>query len=530
MSSSTSPATGSAASAAGVPETTSGTSAENPTEARLSLGWRVLLAAGGGVLLVFAFPPYGVWPFAILAVAGLTLLVRRLSARAAGLVGGAFGLVFFLGLMPWLRVIGPDAWVGLSLLCAVYIAALAIGLQVLTRLRWWPFTTAALWVAMELVRDHIPWGGFPWGRLAFANSDSWLTGWVSVAGAPLLTFIVALTAGLLAAAVVGYRSPARAAVLVVAAVLIACSGLLVPRPTDGQSVTTAVVQGNVPRTGMDAFGQREAVLHGHVDATLQLAHDVAAGTVPQPDVVIWPENASDIDPVLDQGAYDLIDHAVRAVGAPTLVGLVSETPDGSELLNSGVVWSPETGPGARYVKRHPVPFGEYVPFRSFLSHFVSRLDRVPRDFAAGSDPGVLQLGPVVAGDVICFEVAFDNLVRDVVRGGADVITVQTNNATYGGTGQVEQQLALSRLRAVEHGRSVLVAATSGISAIIAPDGTIQDEAPEFTQQVLVDDVVVRHSQTLATRVGAVPELLLTMVGFGAVAFGVISRRRRERSK
>jgi apolipoprotein N-acyltransferase len=179
------------------------------------------------------------------------------------------------------------------------------------------------------------------------------------------------------------------------------------------------------------------------------------------------------------------------------------------------------------VKRHPVPFGEYVPFRNVLSRYITRLQRVPRDFAAGDDPGVLTVGPAVVGDVICFEVAFDDIVRDVVSGGADVITVQTNNATYGRTGQVEQQLALSRLRAVEHGRSVLVAATSGISAIIAPDGSIQAEAPEFVQQVLVADVVVRDEQTLATKMGALPELVIALFGFVAVITCAVRSRRRE---
>ena len=281
----------------------------------------------------------------------------------------------------------------------------------------------------------------------------------------------------------------------------------------------------MPRTGMDAFGQRQAVLDGHVDATLALADDVAAGKTPQPEFVVWPENSSDIDPFFDQSAYDEIDSAVRAINAPTLVGIVTQTADGSKLLNVGVVWSPTTGPGQMYIKRHPVPFGEYVPFRGVLSRYISRLNRIPRDFEAGTKPGVLDLGPVVAGDVICFEVAFDDVVHDVVAGGATVITVQTNNATYGRTGQVEQQLALSQLRAVENGRTVLVAATSGISAIIAPDGQIQDRTQEFTRNVLVDNVVSRDSLTIATRVGAWPELVLSVLAVVALVWA--TRRRRE---
>ena len=490
---------------------------------------RALGAVGAGALLVLAFPPYGVWPLSVFGVTLLVLAVGGASLRMSLVLGLSAGLVFFLGLMPWLRVIGIDAWLALSSLCAVFFVLAAIGMTVLRALRWWPLWIAFWWVLVEALRERVPFGGFPWGRLAFANSDSTLTGWVAIGGAPLLSFFVALCGSLLAgAAVTSQHSIKKAGALAALALVVALTATAIPRPTDGRPVNAAVVQGNVPRTGLDAFGQREAVLRGHVDATLQLAAEVETGEQPQPDLVIWPENASDIDPVLDPAAYDLISEAVNAVGVPTLVGIVTETEDGTELLNSGVVWSPQTGPGESYVKRHPVPFGEYIPFRSQLAPLITRFDRIPRDFARGGDPGVLTVGPAVIGDVICFEVAFNALVRDVVDEGAEIVTVQTNNATYGGTGQVEQQLAISQLRAVEHGRSVLVAATSGISAIIEPDGRIVERSEEFTQVVLVADVPARTSLTLATRMGAWPELALSLVAILAfVQAARVRRRGRE---
>ena len=496
----------------------------------LRLRWRLIAAALSGGLLVLAFPPFDIWPLAVGAVTAVALLLRGVTSRTASVTGAVFGLAFFLGLMPWLRVIGWDAWIGLSVYCAAYLAALSVALSLVSSLRWWPLAMAGLWVGIEAIRDRFPLNGFPWGRLAFANSDSTFTGWVAVGGAPLVTFAVALSGCLVAYAIVQARDHRLLALAaVVAALVVAGSGVLIARPTDGAAVTAAVVQGNVPRTGLDAFGQQEAVLGGHVTATHDLARAVSSGDSPQPDLVIWPENSSDIDPFRDRPAYDLIDGAVKAIGVDTLVGLVVETPDGAALENVGTVWSPVDGPGDRYVKRHPVPFGEYVPFRSLLARFISRFDRVPRDFVAGAEPGVLTVGPAVVGDVICFEVAYDGIVRDVVRGGAELITVQTNNATYGRTGQVEQQLALSRLRAIEHARTVLVAATSGISAIIAPDGTIQDKAAEFTRQVLVDEVVLRDSSTTATRLGAMPEYVLAIVGLVGLVLATAQRRHGGRS-
>jgi apolipoprotein N-acyltransferase len=152
----------------------------------------------------------------------------------------------------------------------------------------------------------------------------------------------------------------------------------------------------------------------------------------------------------------------------------------------------------------------------------SKVDLVPRDFAQGDEVGVLDVGPVRLGDVICFEVAYDDLVRDVVTGGGRLLVVQTNNATFGRSAETEQQLAMGRLRAVEHGRTLLVAATSGISAVIAPDGELVDDAPVFTREVLVHDVPVRTGTTPATRVGAWPEAVLAATGLVGLA---LARRR-----
>jgi apolipoprotein N-acyltransferase len=174
-----------------------------------------------------------------------------------------------------------------------------------------------------------------------------------------------------------------------------------------------------------------------------------------------------------------------------------------------------------------VPFGEYVPFRSVMQTVISRLDRVPRDFVAGTSPGVLDLGAATVADAICYDVAYDDTLREAVQGGGELLTVQTNNATYGHTWQVPQQFAISRLRAIEHGRSLLVAATSGISAIVAPDGTVIDETPEFVSDVLVAQVPARTSETLATRYGLWLEVLMALVGVAAVVTAAVQVVRRR---
>ena len=498
------------------------------------------VAVVAGLGLNLAFPPYGVWPLSIVAVAVLSLLMRGRTVRQGAWLGFAFGLPFFIWLLSWLDVVGWDAVVGLSVIEAAYLAVMCGLLVVSRRLPGWPVWAACLWVTEELVRDRLPFGGFPWGRLAFANTGSPYTPRAALGGAPLVTFAVALSGTLLAAAVTAALPlwknprtvrtvlPAAAALVVSAAVL--CAGLLVPVPTGAKDhVKIAVVQGNVQQPGLHFLGREMMILDNHVNATLKLAADIKAGRAPKPDLVLWPENSSDVDPFTTPAAYDKITEAVQAVGVPILVGALVDGPDPQHVQNEGIVWDPKTGPGAHYTKQHPVPFGEYVPYRKELTKVIHRLDEIPRDFYPGKSNGVLQIGPAKLGDVICFEVAYDGIVRDTVNAGARAIVVQTNNATYGRTGQPEQQLAMSKLRAIEHGRAVVTAATSGISAIVAPDGKIEQRSKEFTQQVLSADIPLRDQITVADRVGTAPEWALAMVGLLSCAVAIaLGRRDRTR--
>lgn len=308
------------------------------------------------------------------------------------------------------------------------------------------------------------------------------------------------------------------------AIALPAVGWLVPlQTTAGKPIELAAIQGNVPRTGLDAYGQASAVLDNHVSVTEQYAAQVAAGKLPRPVAVFWPEDSDDVDPFQSPVAYDKLTQASTAIGTQILIGTVVVV-DPAHSRNEGIVWDPVAGPGASYTKRHLVPFGEYVPYRSVLNKFISELSRVPYDDIPGTQPGVLTVGGVKIADVICFEVAYDDIVRDSVRGDGGVIVIQTNNASYGWTGQPEQQLAISQLRAVEHGRPVMIAATSGISGYITPDGNVHQETRQFTAAVVAASVTPRTGLTLADRVGAWPELVMTLGALLACALAVRAGR------
>jgi apolipoprotein N-acyltransferase len=295
----------------------------------------------------------------------------------------------------------------------------------------------------------------------------------------------------------------------------------------------ALVQGDVPDRGLEFNARRRQVLDNHVRQTLNLAAEIKAGQLPAPSLVVWPENASDIDPFDNADARAQIERAVQAVGVPILVGAVLDGATPNQIRNVGILWSPTTGPGAEYQKRHPVPFGEYMPFRPVAEALTSKAKLV-EDMVPGHGNGLILGGPVPIGDVICFEVAYDSLVRSSVRAGAQLIVVQTNNATFGHSGETYQQLAMAQLRAVEHRRTVIQVATSGKSAMIGPDGrVIAQSGALFTPAVIVGSLPLSTSITLATRLGAWPEWVLTGIALIALTVlagpGLLSVGTRRRS-
>ena len=483
-------------------------------------------AAATGAALILAFPPYDLWFVGVAVTAGFALLVRGQSVRNAVGLGLCAGVGFFVPFLPWIgQEVGPIPWLLLAGLQGLFFAPLGVAVMLVQRLPGWPLWTAAAWVAQEALRGRVPYGGLTWGKLAFSQADGPMLGLASVGGSPLVSFAVALAGGLLAWAVVARRVMARVAAVAAAFGVIAV-GALIPTPElAGPTATVAVVQGNVPELGLGFNDERRRITRNNAEVTVALADDVAGGRTTQPDLVVWPENSVDINPYADAQTRAEVSRAVDAIAAPTLIGALVPTPDGRNVENTSIVWEPGSGAGQTYVKRHPMPFGEYIPFRSIARRITSAVDQQPRDFVAGDDVGLLEMGPSDIGAVICFEVAFDNLVRDAVNAGADLLAVQTNNATFGFTPMTEQQLAMARFRAVEHGRTVLVAALAGVSAIVGPDGAVRERAELYTQDVLVADVGLSQARTTATTVGEWPEWILVAVAVAVTAMAALGWRR-----
>lgn len=422
-----------------------------------------------------------------------------------------------------------------------------------------PLAVAVIWTAAEWIRASFPFGGFAWGRLPFGQADApWLPG-IAYVGTTGMTFVLALMGACLAAVIhrlahsrmdlrksedraaraaqptgaataVAGRNRRNLLVPAAGALLLAVVPSLLPRtigPDDDQ-VQVMAVQGNVPRAGLDFNAQRRAVTDNHARATIMAAQQIEAGTRPRPELVVWPENSSDIDPTRNADAQRVIMSAVQAVGVPTVVGAVLTEP-ADQLSNTALLYFPAEGIVDRYVKQRPVPFAEYVPYRAFFRSITSMVDLLSRDFAQGTRDVVFtvpreQGEPIRLATPICFEVSIDEVMGDHVRLGANLLAVPTNNATFGFTDESVQQLGISRVRAVEFGRGIVHVSTVGVSALITPDGAAHQTTDLFTQEALSGTLPLRSAMTPATHLRSVPGALSVL---GALGILVMTARRRR---
>lgn len=483
----------------------------------------LVVAALGGLAVSTAFPPLGWWWSAPLGVAMLVASAHGASVRLSAAAGAVAGAVFAGTSLVWLTSVGPDAYLAVTALFAAWWAVMLAAMRLTMGVRAWPLLVPAVWVGQEWARSQWPLGGFPWARLGYVSVDSPVAILVPHLGVYGLTYVIAAIGSLLAAAIIGsHRRGALTAVGLAAAVVAAGTAFAQAAPTGSAQATVqvAVVQGG-SQSGMGEQ-QARAVLAAHVRQTRLLAAD----TVTRPAFVLWPESATDIDPLIDTQARAQIDAAVADIGVPVVVGAVTAVPDQPQhARNQAIAWMPLTGPGAVYTKRQLVPFGEYVPVRGLLERVTSRFTQVPRDFVSGVDSPVIDVGAVRLGMLICYEVAFDDRVTDAVSAGASMLAVPSNNATYAGTTQPAQQLTITRFRALETARSTLLASTTGVSTIIDSSGTVLTSIEDGAAGSRIADVAPSTQITTAVRWGGGIGVALTVIAAVAVIIGSLAHRR-----
>ena len=494
----------------------------------------VVAAVAGGLGTNLAFPYHSWWWMAPVGYALLVVALHRASPRRGLSLGLLWGLAFFLPLLSWSLVsVGQWVpWVALSVLQALFAGLYgllhAFVLSRRSAAGRGAVAAALLWVALEQLRSVAPFGGFPWGVLGFSQVDGPLLNLAAWGGTAVVSLVV-VAAGYASAALVltpGVRAVAGA---VGTAAVVAASGLLVPAATaESGEIAVTAVQGNVPVRGAEAAGQARQITANYRTLTEGLAAD---GTVT--DVVVWPESAADLDPRTHPDVEADVNAAQAAIGVPLLFGTQRYT----ETLRYNEYLGWQDGKAfAVYAKQHPVPFGEYIPYRDFFRRLSSAVDLVGVDMAAGEEPGVMDvpvrsLGrDVTFGIGICFEVAYHELLRESVSLGAELIVIPTNNASFGFTQEATQQLALTRFRAVEHGRSTIQVSTVGVSAMFLADGTVVERSSDelYTEWSATATLPLRTSLTVADRLGDWPRNLIWALALAWVGIAAAGSRRRQR--
>jgi apolipoprotein N-acyltransferase len=522
---------------------------------------RLVFSIGGGLLLCASFPSVNWWWAAIVAAALLAWVLKHpATTRAGGMgYGFLFGLAFYVPLLPWISsLVGAVPWLALATICALFPGIFGLFAVIVRGLPGWPIWFALVWVAQEWLKSIFPFGGFPWGSVAYGQAEGPLLPLVQLGGVALLSMGVVLV-GFSATAIAleiakwwrtGSKArggasttaqatdaapPPPAVVLPGVCICLVLFAAVIVWPQVRHSgagsggeptVTVAAVQGNVPRLGLEFNAQRRAVLDNHVDETMRLAEDVRAGAAPQPQFVIWPEDSSDIDPFVNADAAQRIEEAAHAINAPILIGAVLAVPGRDqgpvEYTNTAIVWNPVTGPADRHDKEIVQPFGEYLPM-PWLFKYLSGYANRAGNFVPGKGSDVVQIGGVPVGVSTCWEVIFDRAPRKAVLNGAQLLAVPANNATFNKR-MSEQQLAVAKVRAVEHDRYVVVAGTTGISSVIAPDGAELVRTDFFQPAYLDIQVRLKTQLTPATQWGPLVQWVLVAAAGAVILAGMRHNR------
>lgn len=489
--------------------------AQSPSRAR-RFG-RLAAAALAGFLVAFSLPPWGFWPLGLVGLAIATGLLRsedRPKSRAR--LGFVVGLAWFSMGCGWMYHLTAPGYVVAVLL---FSSMLAVAAAVAARGPWWMLTLPVSLSLAEALRFSWPFGGVPLATLPMSQVSSPLSSVARLGGPVLLTY-VSFTAGAALAALFHRGSRIRSLVtfaVVGAAVLgaaIAPSGRVIG------STTMALVQGGGPQ-GTRAINDDSREVFRR--------HELAAELIPDNvDVVVWPENVITV-PQSAFGGSELqrrVSTLAATNGVPFVVG-VTDHPDGDDsFVNSQVVVMPDGTLADMYTKVRRVPFGEYIPFRGALKQIGVDPPEIPRDATSGTGPAIVDVPGVGRFAVaISWEIFFGGRGRDGVKRGGTILLNPTNGSSYTGTVLQSQQVASSRLRAIEAGRWVAQVSPTGFTAFVSPDGRVYDRTGQREQAVRIRTVEQRTGLTPYMSLGDRPFIVALAVAL--IVLEGLRRRRRS---
>jgi apolipoprotein N-acyltransferase len=472
-----------------------------------------LLVFAGAVVSALAFPRMGpgwlILPGIALFLAGL----RMARSRAQGLLFGAiYGLTFFSGVIWWIGELGLVAVVPLVVAFASFHVLYGWWLSGYNDRTpgVWMGLAAGGWALMELIRYYFPFNGFEWGAAGYALSDqAWARALAPLVGTSGVTVLAVTTVAALVLVATGHRR--RWQIWVPLALLLVAVGTFywnVSTPGYTASIDAAIVQGSTPCPFEHCPpDERLRTFQQHLDLT----RTIEPGAV---SLVVWSEGSTgglNADPVQNPEIGKAIAEEARRIGAWFLVGSDRPLSD-THWENVNIVFDPEGEIVGEYQKQHPVPFGEYIPFRPFFD-WIPELSQVPRDMVPGEGAVVFDLGDgVIMGSVISFEGGFSRYPRQHARAGANLIVVATNEGSYGTTPGSDQFIGMTRMRAAELGSPVVHAAVTGRSVFIGQGGEFVSDTTGLGTTEIVTATLYPHARSLYARTGDVLMIAAALVG------------------
>ena len=486
-----------------------------------------LRAIVAGLLVAFSLPPWGWWPLTYVGVA-LFATSRPNNNRVRFIFGTMFALAWLAPGMSWMWFLTAPGYVIAALLfSALHGIATMITGAVTDQHKHRVIVGPLAHTLAEALRFSFPFGGVPLATLAISQAASPIAPIVRIGGPLLLTYIV-LQIGFLLARLRDTEMPKRtvhAALIAVVVVVLPIAGAIAPHGHDiGRSLNIAAVQGGGPQGTLAINTNSRDVVIRHLDAT-QTIDDGSASTENQLDLVIWPENVIDVNSFSSSIERTEVAAQSARLNAPFLVG-ITEDLDNKFFTNAQVVVNTDGSLGDRYDKVRRVPFGEFVPMRGLLEAVGAPVDRIPRDARAGHDTAILRAADTTIAVVISWEVFFAGRANEGVERGATLLVNPTNGSSYTGTILQTQQIASSRLRALETGRWLVQVSPTGFSAFVSPSGQVFDRTGVSEQHVITREVQLRSGRTIYSYLGDMPFILIMIASLLAL---LIAGRRTIRA-
>ncbi len=483
-----------------------------------------LVAIIAGLLVAFSLPPWGWWPLAYVGVA-LFATCRSNSNRARFMFGTLFALAWLAPGMAWMWFLTAPGYVIAALLFSALhgIAAMITG-AVTDRQKHRAIVGPLAHTLAEALRFSFPFGGVPLATLAISQAASPIAPIVRVGGPLLLTYVVLQIGFLLAnlRETAASKRAMHAVLLTVVVAVLPIAGSIAPHGRDiGRTLNIAAVQGGGPQGTLAINTNSRDVVIRHLDATKTITGGIAS-TDEQLDLVIWPENVIDVSSFSSSIERTEVAAEAARLNAPFLVG-ITEDLDNKFFTNAQVVVNTDGSLGDRYDKVRRVPFGEFVPMRGLLEAVGAPVDRIPRDAMAGNDTAILRAADTTIAVVISWEVFFAGRANEGVERGATLLVNPTNGSSYTGTILQTQQIASSRLRALETGRWLVQVSPTGFSAFVSPSGQVFDRTGVSEQHVITREVQLRSGRTIYSRLGDMPFILIMSASL--IALLIVGRRK-----